>query len=219
MSVVVTKRSRFQIQVNRLKQRGITKLFGNTWLNQLALADYELLEKDETSFLILPSGLIPSNQRWDYLKSLCPNLRRKKDNRRKVRKHLYRAELPTRAQIIEDVSYDIWSETAVSATNDWPKLRRELLTAGRSGLTMEELILSLFYDPNRCDIMLGLGSVTKDRLVPCLEPIFRQFSGHWQLALHRLDGLIGPEGIYPLKGAFRVVAPTAKRFTPVSVSA
>ncbi|MFH1170026.1 MAG: hypothetical protein V1704_00435 [Candidatus Vogelbacteria bacterium] len=214
MSMIVMGQtiSRFQKQINRLERLGIPRLFGiendnwKSWLAKFGVTESSLTGKK--SFIGLPVGLIPVADRWIFWQGLCPNLELNSEMIETATKRLHRGNLPTEAYVVREVSFDIWSETAMKAVKDWPRLQVELSDAKRVGLTSEELATSLAYDPNHHDTMLALGSV-EDDVVPCLEPV----TSHWKLSLYRFRDFIDEKGqwVSPFGGAGRVVAPTAKQ--------
>ncbi len=205
MNVVIPGRSRFQAQVNRLKYCEIPKWFGvenkdfDAWLDQFGVTESRL-EENGNSFIGLPLGLVPVGARQAYLKQLCSDLEWN-GSLKELKNYLNRDEVPVRAYVICDVLFDTWSTTTEKAVTNWPRLRKELRTTERDGLTIEEVIASITYDPNRYNRILALGS-EKDDLVPCLEPI----TGSWRLSLLRLSTLRPPSG-----SACPITAPTAKR--------
>ena len=210
-SIVELGQTRYNTQVARLERLGIPELFDvqgdfNSWLAQFRITPFSL--GSAGSFIVLPSGLIPTGDRRDYWRSLCSDLKFHESMAGKMTTHMDRSNQLLTPYVIEDVSFDLQSEVAEQAVKDWTGLQNKLQTANRVGLTAGELIMMITYSPHRFDWLLGLGSVG-DGQVPCLEPAH----GEWQLSLKSLNGLLDSQTnnwVYPLGGASRVVAPTAK---------
>ena len=204
----------FERQINKLERREISRLFGiqpenlEPWLAEFGVTEASLADAGGKSFIVLPSGLIQPSKQRNFWEQLCPNLNLSDTMIERVMPHLD-DDLPTEAYVLKSVFFDLQSETAEKAVEDWPRLQKELMDVGRKCLTGQELITLVAYDSRRFDAMLALGS-TREGVVPCFEPI----SDYWEFSLHCLGNMIDRETkrwVSPFGGAKRVVAPTAKR--------